>query len=180
MHEEIILAGFGGQGILLLGKLLAEAAMEEGRNVSWLPSYGPEMRGGTANANVIISDDQIGSPIIIDSTIVVAMNRPSLEKFEKTLVKDGILFMNSSIIDIEPSRKDIKVYRVPANEIASNLGNLKIANMVMAGAIIEKTKLVNLDVFINVIKENFAGKKSNLLEINIKAIEEGMRSVKNQ
>lgn len=178
MHEEIILAGFGGQGLLLLGKLLAEAAMEEGRNVSWLPSYGPEMRGGTANANVIISDEQVGSPIIIDSTIVVAMNRPSLEKFEKTLIKDGYLFMNSSIIDIEPSRKDVKIVKVPANEIASNLGNLKVANMVMAGAIIQKTKIVNLETFINVIKENFSGKKSNLIDINIKAIEEGMKAVK--
>jgi 2-oxoglutarate ferredoxin oxidoreductase subunit gamma len=177
MHEEIILAGFGGQGVLLLGKLLSEAAMEEGRNVSWLPSYGPEMRGGTANANVIISDEQIGSPIIIESTIVVAMNRPSLEKFEKTLVKDGILFINSSIIDVEPVRKDIQVIKVPANEIASNLGNLKIANIVMAGAIIKKTQIVKLETFIDVIKNNFTSKKTSLIDINLKALEEGAKSI---
>lgn len=177
MHEEIIIAGFGGQGVLLLGKLLSEAGMEEGRNVSWLPSYGPEMRGGTANVNVIISDDPVGSPIIVESTIVVAMNRPSLEKFEPTLVKNGKLFINSSIIDVEPKKKDIQVFKVPANDIANDLGNIKVANMVMAGAIIKATNCVSIETFKKVIQDVLTGKKAKLVDINLEALERGYNTI---
>lgn len=180
MHEELILAGFGGQGVMLLGKFLSEAAMEEGKEVSWLPSYGPEMRGGTANCHVIISDEPIASPIIIESTILVAMNRPSLEKFEKTLKKDGILFMNSSIIDIEPKRKDIKVFKVPLNDIANRLGSQKIINMIMAGAIIEVTKIVSFNTMKNVFEENLTGSKAKFIDLNLTSMKEGMDHIKKE
>ncbi len=178
MHQEIVFAGFGGQGALLLGKLLTEAGMHEGKHVSWLPSYGPEMRGGTANCNVVISDEPVGSPIINESTMVIAMNRPSLEKFEVELKKDGVLFINSSIIDVEPKRKDVKLFKVPANEFASELGNLKVANMVMAGAVIAATNLVSEDSFKNVLKEKMVGKKAKFLDINLKAMEMGFNHIK--
>ncbi len=174
MHEELIMAGFGGQGVMLLGKFFSEAAMEEGKEVSWLPSYGPEMRGGTANCHVIISDEPIASPIITESSIVIALNRPSLEKFEKTLKKDGILFMNSSIIDIEPTRKDIKVYKVPLNEIANRLGSQKIINMIMAGAIIQVTKIVSPETMKRVFEENLTGTKAKFIDLNIKSMNEGI------
>lgn len=178
MHEEIIMAGFGGQGVMLLGKFVSEAAMEEGKEVSWLPSYGPEMRGGTANCHVIISDEPIASPIIVESSILIAMNRPSLEKFEKTLKEDGILFINSSIIDIEPKRNDIKVYKVPLNEIANRLGNQKIINMIMAGALIQVTKLIKFETMKNIFEENLTGSKAKFIDLNIKSLEEGMNHIK--
>ncbi|MEJ5272891.1 MAG: 2-oxoacid:acceptor oxidoreductase family protein [Spirochaetota bacterium] len=180
MHEEIIMAGFGGQGVMLLGKFISEAAMEEGKEVSWLPSYGPEMRGGTANCHVIVSDEPIASPIITESSILIAMNRPSLEKFEKTLKKDGILFMNSSIIDIEPSRKDIKVYKVPLNDIANRLGSQKIINMVMAGALIAVTKIVNYETMKKVFEENLTGSKAKFIDLNLKSMDEGINYIKNE
>jgi len=179
MHEELILAGFGGQGVMLLGKFLSEAAMEEGKEVSWLPSYGPEMRGGTANCHVIISDEPIASPIIAESTIVVALNRPSLEKFEKTLKKDGILFINSSIINIEPTRKDIKIYKIPLNDIANRIGTQKVINMIMAGAIIQVTKIINVETMKNVFEENLTGTKAKFIDLNIKSMSEGMDYIKN-
>ncbi len=180
MHEELILAGFGGQGVMLLGKFLSEAAMEEGKEVSWLPSYGPEMRGGTANCHVIISSDPIASPVVTESSILVAMNRPSLEKFEKTLKNGGILFMNSSIIDIEPSRKDIKVFKVPLNEIANRIGTQKVINMIMAGAIIQVTKIVSVETMKNVFEENLSGTKAKFIDLNVKSINEGIEYIKSE
>lgn len=174
MHEEMIIAGFGGQGIMLLGKLLAEACMEEGKNVSWLPSYGPEMRGGTANCHVIVSDEDIGSPIITTSTLVVAMNRPSLDKFEGVLAPGGTLFLNSSIIEIDPGRSDLQVFRVDANHIADELGNLKIANMVMAGAVIGARNLVNPETMQEVIRQTLTGRKADLVPVNLQALDRGM------
>jgi len=173
MHKEMIIAGFGGQGVLLLGKLLAETGMEEGRHVSWLPSYGPEMRGGTANCNVVISDDPVGSPIVAEANVLVAMNRPSLEKFQDFLLPESFLLLNSSIIDIEPERKDVRVLKIPANKIAGDLGLLKIANSVMAGAVIRATNCVSLEAFQSVLKHTLGAKKADLLDINIKALEAG-------
>lgn len=173
MHKEMIIAGFGGQGVLLLGKLLAETGMEEGKHVSWLPSYGPEMRGGTANCNVVISDDPVGSPIVAEANVLVAMNRPSLEKFQAELLPDGFLLMNSSIIDIEPAREDVRVYKIPANKIASDLGLIKVANSVMAGAVIWATGCVSIESFQAVLKHTLGAKKADLLDINIKALEAG-------
>jgi 2-oxoglutarate ferredoxin oxidoreductase subunit gamma len=177
MHKEMIIAGFGGQGVLLLGKLLAETGMEEGKNVSWLPSYGPEMRGGTANCNVVISDDPVGSPIVAEANVLVAMNRPSLEKFQAELLPDGFLLLNSSIIDIEPAREDVKVYKIPANKIAGDLGLIKVANSVMAGAVIRATGCVSMESFQAVLKHTLGAKKADLLDINIKALEAGYAAV---
>jgi 2-oxoglutarate ferredoxin oxidoreductase subunit gamma len=174
MHEEMIIAGFGGQGVMLLGKMLAEASMEDGKNVSWLPSYGPEMRGGTANFQVIISDEPVGAPVIITSTILVAMNRPSLDKFAPSIITGGKVFINSSTIDVEPGRSDLTVYKVPANAIAEELGNLKVANMVMAGAIIRATGAATEESMLRVIEESLKGKKAALIELNGKALRKGM------
>lgn len=141
MTHQIISAGFGGQGVLLLGQLVAYAGMAEGKNVSWLPSYGPEMRGGTANCCVVVSDEDVAARVVVEADSVIVMNRPSLEKYEKNVVPGGKLFINSSLIEDEPSRKDIEVYRVPASEIADELGNGRVANIVMLGAMLEKPAL---------------------------------------
>ena len=134
MTEQIILAGFGGQGVLLAGQIIAYAGMNEGKNVSWLPSYGPEMRGGTANCNVVVSDEEVGSPVVVEADCLIVMNRPSLEKYEKDLKPGGLLLLDSDLIEIEPTRTDIKVIKVPANSLAEQAGSIKAANMVMLGA----------------------------------------------
>ena len=144
MTHEIIMAGFGGQGVMAMGKILVEAAMEEGKNVSWLPSYGPEMRGGTANCSVIVSDEPIGAPIVTEATAAIVMNRPSLDKFENDVIPGGALFINSSLIDKKASRDDIKVYYVPANDIANELGTDKVANIVMLGAYLQVSGAASL------------------------------------
>ncbi len=177
MYHGLIIAGFGGQGVMLMGQVLAEAGMIEGKHVTWLPSYGPEMRGGTANCTVVISDEPVASPVIDIPTEVVVMNIPSLLKFEPYLKKEGYLFMNVSVIDREPKRKDIKVVKVPANDVADKLGNLKVANMVMLGAYIAITKVVDKETVFEALKRKLKGKKADLLDINKKAILEGMSLV---
>ena len=175
MNEQIIIAGFGGQGILSAGKMLAEAAMEEGCEVSWLPSYGPEMRGGTSNVNIILSDTPIGAPTISmgKATCVIVMNRPSLEKYEQYLMPGGLLVMNSSFIEIKPKRDDIHIVHVPANEIAQKVGNDKVANMVVLGAYISKTDTVKTETLIHVLTEVLGEKKMHLIELNREAIKLG-------
>jgi len=177
MYHGLIIAGFGGQGVMLMGQVLAEAGMIEGKHVTWLPSYGPEMRGGTANCTVVISDEPVASPVIDVPTEVVVMNIPSLLKFEPYLKEEGFLFMNVSVIDREPKRKDIKVIKVPANDVADKLGNLKVANMVMLGAYIAITKVVDKETVFEALKRKLKGKKADLLDINRKAILEGMKLV---
>lgn len=175
MNIEAIFAGFGGQGVMLMGQLLAYSGMYEGKNVSWFPSYGPEMRGGTANCSVIVSDDPVGSPVISEPEILVAMNRPSMEKFEPTLKSGGTLYYNSSLIDIKPKRTDIKAVAIPANDIATALGNSRVANMVVVGAILQNTHVVDIETVMNVLKEKvLTGKKQNLVDINRAALEKGM------
>lgn len=171
---EAIFAGFGGQGIMLMGQLLAYAGMYENKKVTYFPSYGPEMRGGTANCSVVVSDDPVASPVISEPDIVVAMNRPSLERFEKTVKPGGILLYNSSLIDIRPKRSDIKVIPVQANDIAVELGNSKVANMVMLGTIIKNTNVVSFDTIISLLQKTFSGKKQGLIAVNKAAIERGM------
>ncbi len=134
MEERIIIAGFGGQGVMAMGQLLTYAGMIEGKHVSWLPSYGPEMRGGTANCSVIVSSEPVGSPVVVNSTTAIVMNKPSLDKFEPSVNKGGRLFINSSLIEQKSKRDDIEVYYISANEIADELGNMRVANMVMLGA----------------------------------------------
>jgi 2-oxoglutarate ferredoxin oxidoreductase subunit gamma len=171
---EAIFAGFGGQGVMLMGQMLAYAGMYEGKNVSWFPSYGPEMRGGTANCSVVVSDEPVGSPVISEPSVLVAMNRPSMEKFEAMIKPGGILFYNSSLIDIKPKRTDIKVVAIPANDIATELGNTKVANMVVIGAILKNTNVVGFDTIMKVLQKTFGGKKQDLIPVNRAAVEKGM------
>lgn len=168
--QEIIFAGFGGQGILSMGKFLAYAGMDANKNVSWLPSYGPEMRGGTANCSVIVTDDQVGSPIVTKPTSVVVMNRPSLDKFEKSLVKGGLLIIDSNLVDREIERTDIEVIKIPAQDEATKVGSSQIANMVLLGALVAKTKIVSMEELLQALK---AHGKEKFFEINKKALEIG-------
>jgi 2-oxoglutarate ferredoxin oxidoreductase subunit gamma len=151
--------------------------MIEGKNVTWFPSYGPEMRGGTANCTVVISDEPVASPIVDTPDVVVAMNIPSLLKFEPRLKKGGFLFLNSSVIDRKASRNDIKVIEVPANEIAEKIGNLKVANMVVLGAIVAVTKCVKVESIVSALQYKLGEKGSSLLKLNLEAIEAGIRHV---
>lgn len=176
MNEQIIIAGFGGQGVLSMGKMLAEAGMIEGREVTWLPSYGPEMRGGTSNCSVIISDDWIGAPNITQATAVIAMNAPSLDKFESYVAPGALLFINSSIIERKAVRTDIEVHYVPANDIAEELGNSRVANMVMLGAYLAKKPIVKVDTVIDQLKEVLGAKKAHLIPLNREAIERGAQA----
>ena len=172
MQSDVIMAGFGGQGILLIGKMLAYAGMHEGKEVSWLPSYGPEMRGGTANCTVVISDKPVGSPVIRSPRAVVAMNLPSLEKFEPDVREGGLLLINSSLINRGADRNDLTVIEVPANELASDLGNPRGANMVALGAYLGATDAVSIDGVIEVIRETFAAKPA-VIDVNIEALRKG-------
>lgn len=181
MEERIVIAGFGGQGIMAIGQLLTYAGMMENKNVSWLPSYGPEMRGGTANCSVIISTDAVGSPVVTESTAAIVMNKPSLDKFEKSVMPGGKLFINSSLIDRKATRDDIEVYYIPANEIANELGNIKVANMVMLGAFIEATNVVQKEnIFDKAFVEVFGEKRLNLIPLNKEAFERGAKLIREQ
>ncbi|HHY83704.1 MAG TPA: 2-oxoacid:ferredoxin oxidoreductase subunit gamma [Clostridiales bacterium] len=174
MTEQIIMAGFGGQGVMSMGQLLAYAGMLEGKNVSWLPSYGPEMRGGTANCCVIISDDMVGSPIVTQATAVIALNKPSLDKFEDTVVPGGLLFINSSLVDRKSVRDDIQVYYIPANEEADRLGNSKVANSVMLGAYLARAgSSVTPESVIEALKKVLGSSKQDLIPLNEKALKRG-------
>jgi Pyruvate/2-oxoacid:ferredoxin oxidoreductase gamma subunit len=144
-NPRVKIAGFGGQGVLLLGVGLADCGMRAGYQVSWLPSYGPEMRGGTANCHVRISEEPIGSPVVEESDVLIAMNKPSLVKFEQDLRKDGLLLYDSSLIDIQPTRSDVEVVAVPATKMADELGTTKAANMVMLGAYVGRSGILDLE-----------------------------------
>ena len=179
LNEKVICAGFGGQGVMSMGQLLTYAGMIEDKQVSWLPSYGPEMRGGTANCNVIVSESLIGSPIIVDdATCAIVMNLPSLEKFEADLAPQGKLLINSSLIEKKASRDDVTAYYIPANEIAIELGNDKVANMVMLGAYIELTHVVEVESLHKAFMKVFGERKAHLIDINMKALEKGAEAVK--
>jgi len=178
MEAQFLIAGFGGQGILLIGQLMAKAAMHEGKNVSWMPSYGPEMRGGEANCAVVISDEPIGSPLVTEPPVAVIMNLPSLKKFEPAMEKGGTLLYNTSLIEAKPQRTDTKVLPIPCNEIAESLGNGRVANMVMLGAIIAATGAITIDSAMDALKDAFGEKKADLLPLNRKAMEAGMDAVR--
>jgi 2-oxoglutarate ferredoxin oxidoreductase subunit gamma len=172
MQSDVVMAGFGGLGILLIGKMLAYAGMHEGKEVSWLPSYGPEMRGGTCNCTVVISDTPVGSPVIRSPRAVLAMNLPSLEKFEPDIRSGGLLLINSSLIDRGAERDDLTVIEVPANEMATELGNPRGANMVALGAYLGATDAVSLEEIEKVIRETFAAKPA-VIDVNIEALHKG-------
>lgn len=179
INEKIILAGFGGQGVMSMGQLLTYAGMIENKQVSWLPSYGPEMRGGTANCAVMVSETPVGSPIITDdATAAIIMNLPSLVKFEQNIVPGGKILINSSLIEQKTSRDDLKAYYIPANEIANELGNSRIANMVMLGAYLELTKAVSTDSIVEAFKKVFGAGKAHLVPLNQEALEKGAAAVR--
>lgn len=178
MKEQCIFAGFGGQGMLLIGKFLAEAGMETGKHVSWLPSYGPEMRGGTANCSVVVSDKPVASPLIAQADTILAMNKPSLLKFQGDVKPGGLLLVNSSIIDIKTDRTDVDAVYVPCNEIAEQVGNLKGPNVVFLGAYVaKKPEVISKEAIIEAMRVELGEKKARFLEGNIKALEAGMAYV---
>lgn len=172
MQQDVIMAGFGGQGILLIGKMLAYAGMQEGKEVSWLPSYGPEMRGGTCNCTVVISDAPVGSPVIQSPRAVVAMNLPSLEKFEPDVRPGGHLVINTSLINRGAGRDDVEVVEIPANAIAQELGNPRGANMVALGAYVGATTAVSIEQVEAVVRTTFAAKPS-VIDVNLEALHKG-------
>ena len=178
MTNEIMIAGFGGQGVMAIGKTLAEAGMKEGKDVSWLPSYGPEMRGGTANCCVVISEDEIICPIVLEPTELIAMNLPSLLKFEPTVKAGGTIFVNSSIIAEKVTRTDVKAVYVPCLEIAQELGNMKVANMVMLGAYIQAMGNLSFETIKEMLVHMFTGPKAKLVDLNIEALARGAACVK--
>jgi len=175
MQSEVMFAGFGGQGILLSAKILAHAAMEEGFEVVWIPSYGPEMRGGTAYCMVVMSDRPIGSPIIRNPMHLVAMNRPCLEKFAPDVKPGGVILINSSLIPIGSGRDDVDELIVPVNEIAIELGSVKSANIVALSAFVARSKIVNFDDLRQCIKEEFS-EKEELIALNMKAADQGKKA----
>lgn len=172
IKKEIIFAGFGGQGILTAGKFLAYAAMDKGFNVSWLPSYGPEMRGGTANCSVIISDEEVGSPVISEADIVVVMNKPSLDKFSKSMKDNGTLIIDSDMVKDETDLGDIEVYKINAESKAEELGDKRNANMILLGFLIKKLKIITIEDVLNSIRIH--GKKE-YYKLNKSAIELGAK-----
>jgi len=168
--HKIIVAGFGGQGVMLIGQMLAYAAMKEGKEVTWMPAYGPEMRGGTANCTVIISDKKISSPIVTQATVVAAMNEPSLVKFQKYVAPGKDLFLNSSLISKEPERTDVNVHKVDCIGIADELRNMKVANMAMLGAINSVINAVSEESIKKAMEMSFSGAKTELIDINMQAV----------
>ena len=172
MQTEVIMSGFGGQGLMMIGKLLAYAGLEEGKDVTWLPSYGPEMRGGTANCTVVISNQPIGSPLISSPKAAVVMNRPSLEKFAPMLRKNGILVINSTMIPVNSDRSDIRSFRIRADDLASELGSRRSANLVMLGAYIGLDEVVSHKTLVKAVKATFAAKKQ-FIEVNCKTFMKG-------
>lgn len=173
MQTEIIISGFGGQGALFAGQLLAYTGLENGLHVTWLPSYGPEMRGGTAHCTVILSDAEIGSPVVRNPSAAIVMNIPSLEKYEPLVVPDGVFVVNTSLIDRTPSRKDIHVIEVPANEIAEEIGEKRLANMVLTGALISQLGVLTIEQVGDSLDIHIPEHRRNLLEANIKALKRG-------
>lgn len=177
MKKEIIISGFGGQGGLAIGKNLAEAGMAEGLNVTWAPSYGPEMRGGTANCSVVLSDRPVGSPVFAHPTELIALNEPSLAKFEAGVQPNGTVFVNCDVVTDKVSRSDLTAYYVPCSKIAEEVGNSKVGNMVMLGAYVAVTKVLKPETIEHMIEEMFAGPKAKFIPLNIEAFHRGMACV---
>lgn len=174
MQTEIIISGFGGQGTLYAGQLLAYAAMDEGKRVTWIPSYGPEMRGGTANCTVVISDEEIGSPTVLYPRVVLAMNLPSLDKYEPLVVAGGTLIVNESMVNRQPTRKDIRAIMVPANKIAQELGNERVVNMVMLGALLKALPILPEGAVERALAAHTTERHKRLIGLNIEALQKGM------
>jgi 2-oxoglutarate ferredoxin oxidoreductase subunit gamma len=174
LETQILFAGFGGQGVLSMGQFLTYAAMEAGKNVSWVPSYGAEMRGGTANCLVTIADEEISSPITENPMTAVIMNRPSLDKFENKVKSNGILVLNSSMVDRKPQRTDLHVLELPVNQIAEEINNPRGANMILLGAYLQKTGVVEIEKVLEFFHNIFKGKKPSVIEKNKEAFMTGV------
>ena len=177
MKKQIIISGFGGQGGLAIGKNLAEAGMAEGLSVTWAPSYGPEMRGGTANCSVVLSDKPVGSPVFAHPTELIALNEPSLMKFEEGVLPGGTVFVNSDVVTDKVQRADLTAYYIPCSKIADEVGNAKVSNMVMLGAYVAATKVLKPETIEEMIQEMFAGPKAKFIPLNIEAFHRGMACV---
>jgi 2-oxoglutarate ferredoxin oxidoreductase subunit gamma len=173
MQTEIVFAGFGGQGVLFAGQILAFAGMDSGKEVTWMPSYGPEMRGGTANCTVIIADEEIGSPLVRHPQAVVVMNLPSLDKYESTLPENGVLIINGSLVNRDTTRTDIIHVTVPANEIAEKLGNKRLTNMVLLGALLEKLHVLPMSAIDDALKKHLPERHRKFLPANLEALRLG-------
>ncbi|HAF61053.1 MAG TPA: 2-oxoacid:ferredoxin oxidoreductase subunit gamma [Anaerolineaceae bacterium] len=173
MQNETVIAGFGGQGVLFVGKVLAHAALEVGMEVTWFPSYGPEMRGGTANCTVIFSNEEIGSPQVLNPTSAIVMNQPSLDKYEDMVVKDGYLIVNTSMTNREVKRKDIHAVCLPATEIAEEIGDKRLTNIVMLAALIKASDFFGQAEMETALKKSLEGKKNDLVAANMIALQKG-------
>ncbi|MDR0288238.1 MAG: 2-oxoacid:acceptor oxidoreductase family protein [Clostridiales bacterium] len=172
--QEVIIAGFGGQGILSMGRMLAYAGLHDGKSVSWLPSYGPEMRGGTANCNVIISETEVGSPIISKATALIVMNQPSLEKFEKNVIPGGIIISDSDLVPVKTNRTDVSHYEIPATKIAYEMGNSTYAGIILLGKLIGETKAVSESNFEEALKSVLPQKYYHMIPDEMVALKKGI------
>jgi len=177
MLKKTVFAGFGGQGVLMMGYVFAVSAMRDGKNVTYLPSYGAEVRGGTANCTVAVSDEEIFSPVASSPDYAVIMNRPSLTKYEGTITEGGVIIQNSSLVDRDLTRDDVEVVKVPANDIAKKLGSDRTINMIMLGAFVTKTGLTTLDSIMNGLTEIVKGKRAALMKLNRKGLDKGAKYV---
>jgi len=172
--EDIVMAGFGGQGLLAIGKILAKAAMDDGLEVTWMPSYGPEMRGGTCNCIVIIDSEPIGSPVVQTMHSAIVMNKQSIDKFEPAVLPGGLMVVNTSLIDRKVRRDDVRAFYIPATELAEKEGTSRAANIVMLGAYVGITGVVKPETVEHAIEATFAGKRGNVGEVNLRAFRKGL------
>ncbi len=173
MQTEILIAGFGGQGVLFAGQVLAYAAMDAGHEVTWFPSYGPEMRGGTANCTVIIADEEIGSPLVAHPQVLMALNAPSLDKFEPQVQPEGLVVANASLLNRGVTRTDVKAIALKASHIAEALGDRRLANMVMLGAMMPRFPMLTMEQIKTALKGHLPARKHHLLEANYRALDAG-------
>jgi 2-oxoglutarate ferredoxin oxidoreductase subunit gamma len=173
MQTEIVIAGFGGQGVLFAGQLLAYSGMDHGLEVTWIPSYGPEMRGGTANCTVIISTEEIGAPMVRSPQALMAMNRPSLDKYEDTVKAGGVVVVNASMVDRPVVREDVRAVVLPASEIAERIGDKRLTNMVMIGALLANLPVLPIEVLERAISEHTSTRHQRMIPLNLQAIRAG-------
>ncbi len=177
MYQGVIMSGFGGQGVISAGILLAYSGMTDGKYVTFFPAYGAEMRGGTANCSVVIASDEIASPVVAYPDTLIVMNEPSLAKFEASVRKGGLLLINSSLVAAKPKREDVEVKYVPANEIAEKLGSIKIANMVMIGSFSKHTGAISFDALKKSLQKVFPRARQEIIEMDSEALKKGMEAV---
>jgi 2-oxoglutarate ferredoxin oxidoreductase subunit gamma len=180
MHEEVIISGFGGQGALFAGQLLTYTGLDEGWHVTWIPSYGPEMRGGTAHCIVIISDDDIGSPIIRQPSVCIVMNPPSMGKYESLVRPGGLLVANSTLVRAKSERGDIEAVYVPANDLAAELGNVKMANVVLLGAMLGSREILPIESVKRTLDTHIPERRKHIIEPNKRALDRGVQFVRGE